>query len=115
MNKDDIRTELEESGWTWSRENERDVIKRRDELIWDAFIGGSEVVISDDTNLAPKHETKLREIARKMGAKFEVQDFTHVPIKVCIERDAQRSGKARVGEGVIRSMAAQFGLEHEDG
>lgn len=107
VNKDDIRAKLEESGWKWSRENEKDVIKQRDTQIYEAFAGGSDVVISDDTNLAPKHEDALREIANRVGASFEIIDLTHLPIETCVAQDAQREGKTRVGEKVIRDMAEQ--------
>jgi predicted kinase len=107
VNKDDIRAELtEKHGWTWSREGERDVIARRDQLILEAFKGGAEVVISDDTNLAPKHENALREIARQSNAFFELKDFTKVPIEVCVERDSKR--EKPIGEKVIRDMAEEF-------
>ncbi len=104
VNKDDIRAELEISGWTWSRKNERDVIAIRDEDITDHLEMGF-TVISDDTNLAPKHEARLRELAKQAGAEFEIQDFTSVPIEVCTARDAQRPKP--VGEKVIRDMAEE--------
>jgi predicted kinase len=110
VNKDDIRTELEKTGWKWSRENEREVISRRDDLIRKAFEDGAEVVISDDTNFG-KHEAQLRQIAKECGADFEIEGFTGVPLDTCIERDALREGKGRVGEKVIRGMAETYLLE----
>lgn len=104
VNKDDIRSRVNS---TWSRDVEKEVIRKRD---FDIALGLSQgkSVISDDTNFAPKHETRLRAIALKWGAAFEVKDFTEVPIEVCIERDSKREDKARVGEKVIRAMWTQY-------
>lgn len=109
VNKDRIRRNLELQGWTWSKEREADVIKERDMLI-SYYLGNGNTVISDDTNLAPKHETRLRELAKQFGAPVEIKDFRDVPIATCIERDSKREGKARVGAKVILDMARQFGL-----
>lgn len=112
VNKDDIRLSLEITGWVWSPENEKTVILRRDQLIIAALKVGKNV-ISSDTNLAPKHETTLRAIATQCGAEFEVKDFTGVPVKLCIEWDATRTGKARVGANVINKMARDFKIGGE--
>lgn len=109
VNKDEIRAEFEKSGWKWSHENEKDVIKKRDSLISTALSNGISV-ISDDTNLGKKHRTRLYELATNHGAEFEIKSFLDVPIEVCIERDSKREGKAKVGEDVIRKMAAQNGI-----
>jgi predicted kinase len=106
VNKDDIRAKMELDGWTWSREGEKEVIARRDELI-SSYLSRGQSVISDDTNLAPKHEARLRELARKFKADFEVFDLTtKVTIEECIRRDAGR--ECPVGEKVIKDMATQF-------
>lgn len=104
VNKDEIRLAV---GQPWSRELEGKVINIRDGLIKDA-LKNFEVVISDDTNLAPKHEKRLRELAKEAGAEVELKSFLDVPIEECIRRDSLRVGAARVGEKVIRDMAAQF-------
>lgn len=107
VNKDDIRAEFEQNGWQWSREGEKEVLKRRDALILDALAKGF-TVISDDTNLAPKHETQLKLLAKLHDAEFEVKSFLDVRLDECIRRDNLRTGKARVGERVIRGMANQL-------
>lgn len=101
VNKDNIRKAL---GKPWSRELEKEVIATRDRLIDEAFRQGVQLVISDDTNLAPKHERSLRQMAIKHAATFEVVDFTDVSPEVCIERDAQRPVDEQVGEKVIWDM-----------
>lgn len=106
VNKDDIRIELGMNRKSYKREQEYAVIDRRDQLIKDGLKQGK-TVISDDTNFGKKHEPRLRQLAAEYGAEFEIKDFTDVPVEVCIERDAQRSGDARVGADVIWGMAEQ--------
>ncbi len=109
VNKDDIRRELERIGWTWSRENESQVIIVRDSRITSAFQAGATTVISDDTNFGRRHKVELQNLARCAGAMFKVHKFD-TPVDECIRRDALRTGKARVGAAVIQKMAAQYGL-----
>jgi predicted kinase len=105
VNKDEIRLDLQED---WSSELEKRVITIRNSAIVSALKSGMSV-ISDDCNLALKHEKVLRAIAQQCGAEFEVNDsFLKVPIEECIKRDALREGKSRVGEKVIRDMYDQF-------
>ncbi len=62
-------------------------------------------VIVDDTNLAPKHEARIRELVRGK-AEVTIKDFTHISIETCIERDLKRP--VSVGEKVIRKMHKQY-------
>jgi predicted kinase len=107
VNKDSIRRQLESTGWTWSPKNEKEVENIRDNNI-KTFLKMNLTVISDDTNLAPKHEKQLRKLAMEACAEFEVKSFLHVPIETCIERDSKREGKARVGEKVILDMHNKY-------
>lgn len=66
------------------------------------FAWGYHTVIVDDTNL--HGFSRLRELADKHGATFEVKDFRHVPLDTCIMRDKIRPAGERVGEDVIRRM-----------
>lgn len=112
VNKDDIRAEFERTGhWTWSREREADVLKVRDDLIT-KYLKEGLTVISSDTNLAPKHETTLRRIAKQLGADFEIKSFLDVPLDTCIARDGMRAA-GHVGEKVIRNMNTQFKVWQE--
>ena len=101
--KDDLRDMLDAG--LWSAENEEYVLRVRDSLV-NSFLGEGLDVIVDDTNLHPKHERRLREIARGRKASFAVRDFTYVPLDECIRRDSQR--ERRVGPDVIRSMYDRF-------
>lgn len=106
VNKDDLRAMLD--GGKWSSENEEFVVQVRDHIVVSALADGKHVIV-DDTNLAPKHEVRLRQLAREGGADFELVDFTHVPLEECIARDRGRA--ACVGERVIREMWQQFVVE----
>lgn len=89
----------------WSHDNEKFTLTVRDHIIELALNAGKHVIV-DDTNLAPKHQDRLRQIAKQHGAAFEVKDFTDVPIEVCIERDLKRLNS--VGEAVIRKMYRDY-------
>ncbi|HEX6869842.1 MAG TPA: AAA family ATPase [Micromonosporaceae bacterium] len=65
-------------------------------------------VICDDTNLRAKVVRELGELAQTCGANVVIQDFTDVPLEVCIARDATRRGDDRVGEATIRDMWQRF-------
>ncbi len=102
INKDDMRSMFDLS--RWSKKNEKFVLAMRDQMILAALEEGWHVIV-DDTNLHEKHEKRIRELV-KGKATVEIQDFTDVPIKTCIERDLKRV--ASVGEKVIRDMAKRF-------
>lgn len=103
VNKDTLRIMLHDG--KHSNSNETFVLMARDNLIR-AFLSVGQSVIVDDTNLAPKHEKKLRELAHEYKARFEIQDFTDVPIETCIKNDLKRC--EAVGEAVIRKMYKDF-------
>lgn len=103
VNKDDLRAMLDFG--KWSKGNEKTIIKVRDEIIHTVLRSGNSIIV-DDTNLHPKHEMRLREIASEYKAGFEVQDFTDVPLEECIKRDLQRNRS--VGKDVIVRMHRQF-------
>ncbi len=99
VNKDDLRTMLGQE--KYSKGNENLVLALRDEVIQVALTYGYDVVV-DDTNLHPKHINRITELWGD-HCEIEIREFD-TPIEVCIERDFYRSGKAHVGEAVIRRM-----------
>jgi predicted kinase len=103
VNKDLLRTMLH-AGRHHHR-NEKQVLAARDAVISLHLADGVSVIV-DDTNLAPYHEVRLREIAEAAGALLEVRDFTDVDIDVCIERDRLRA--RTVGERRIREMWTRY-------
>ena len=94
--KDDLRLQL--SG---TNKREKRIIKVRDLLTEYYFEQGYSVIWSD-TNLNPVHLKRATELAEKYEAKIIVQDFSHVPLAECIQRDLVRSNS--VGQQAIEQM-----------
>jgi tRNA uridine 5-carbamoylmethylation protein Kti12 len=94
----------------YSQANEAFVLNVRDLLIHSALEQGYDVIV-DDTNLNPRQVEHLQKLVAPLAA-CRIQDFTHVPLHVCIERDSQRSQP--VGAEVIRSMYARFLAERQE-
>lgn len=107
INKDDLRAMLDNS--IYSNDNEKFILQVRDAMILMAIENGKHVIV-DDTNLAPKHESAIRELI-KGKAELVIQDFTDVPLETCIKRDLKRA--VSVGEKVIRGMYNQFLMKVE--
>lgn len=99
ITKDQLRAMLHANGR--NGKTERQVLAARDALIHTYLSSGMTVII-DDTNLAPHHESRLRQLAAEHYASFSVQDFTDVPLETCLERNAARAN--RVDSAVIRQM-----------
>ncbi len=107
INKDDLRAMIDDG--KYSNDNEKFILQVRDAMILMAIENGKHVIV-DDTNLAPKHESAIRELI-KGKAELVIQDFTDVPLETCIKRDLKRT--VSVGEKVIRGMYNQFLLKVE--
>lgn len=103
VNKDDLRTMM--NNGKWSHINETYVLMIRDAIVRMHLADKNDVIV-DDTNLHPKHEAALRQIAQEFDATFEVKDFSDVPLEECIKRDQKRSNY--VGEKVIKNMWKQY-------
>lgn len=104
VNKDDLRAMLDNG--VWSKDNEKLILSIRNYLLLVLMQERKYDVICDDTNLAPKHEAKLRELAEQKQYDFVIKDFTDVPLEECIKRDQKRPNY--VGEKVIKSMYDTF-------
>lgn len=102
INKDLLREMLDNS--TFSKSNEKFILEVRDQLILMGLENGKHILI-DDTNLDPKHEQNIRTLVKGI-AKVIIQDFTDVPLDVCLSRDSKRINA--VGEKVIRKMYDQY-------
>lgn len=89
VNKDDLRAMLHDN--KWSEGLELSIVMARDVLIH-SFLSAGFDVISDDTNLDPEHEERLRELATDQEAEFHIQDFTHVSPSECLKRNRARGG-----------------------
>jgi predicted kinase len=100
-NKDEIRKRLLAKGIN----SETRVIRRETELVTKAMKAGLQVVI-DNTHFHPPHELRYRQLADEYGYKFEIKNFTHVSVGVCVRRDQKRRNS--VGEWVIRDMHSKY-------
>jgi predicted kinase len=94
--KDDLRLQFPATN-----KREKRVIKLRDYLT-EYYFSENYSVIWSDTNLNPIHERRAAELAQKYQAKLVIQDFTHVSLEDCIERDRIRPNS--VGQKVITQM-----------
>jgi predicted kinase len=106
INRDDLRQTMHEgfSGAGWA---ERQVTLAQHAAIAALLRSGVDV-ICDDTNLGSRVVRDLVDLAADCDAELVVQDFTDVPVDVCIERDRLRSPADRVGEQVIRDMHQRY-------
>lgn len=85
-------------------------IRNRDakqrELIAAALAEGKSVAV-DNTNPTPATRAPLIEIGKQHGARL-VGCFFEVPVKVAVERNRQRQGKARVADVAIYVTARKI-------
>lgn len=84
---------------------EQFIITARNVLI-EKFLKQGMTVINDDTNLPKRNVSELIKIANKMGASWEIEDFTDVPLDLCIDRDLNRENS--VGISTIADMHNRF-------
>lgn len=104
VNKDELRSMIDNG--KWSGKNEKFIVGVRDEIIIRSLRAGISV-ISDDTNLDPKHEERFRQIARDFKASLVIEDrFLQVPLETCIQRDLLRLES--VGAKVITGMYDKY-------
>lgn len=101
INKDELRGMLDAGKWTGG--NEKTILEVRDTLVA-SFLAAGKSVIVDDTNFAPVHEARLRQLADAAGAAFEVKGF-EVDLDEAISRDLKRPNG--VGADVIKRMFYQ--------
>lgn len=65
-------------------------------------------VITDDTNLPQQTVKVLSNIAAKANAEVEIHDMTDVDLNLCLTRNRQRTGRARVPDEVIMDMYNKY-------
>jgi predicted kinase len=112
VNRDDIRAMgFGMHRWTHTREDWTVAVEKF--AIEGAISNGFSVVV-DSTNLTEKRYQYFQNLAKQLGAKFQVCDHTDVSISELIYRDAWRQGNARVGRVVIERMAAFEGMLKTD-
>jgi predicted kinase len=74
----------------------------------EALLRAGTDVIVDDTNLRAQTVREWAQLADRVGAAFEVHDFTDVPLGECLRRDADRPDDERVGAEPIRRMYDRY-------
>ena len=105
VNRDDLRA-MVVSDWPHGDAGHEDLLTGVQRNLIIVLLARDRDVTVDDTNLRPDVVDRLRRIAAGYGAEFLIEDFTHVPLDVCLERDAARPNP--VGEQVIRGMWERY-------
>lgn len=108
VNRDDIRAQYT-GVWDYGHDSmERLVTVLQQQLVVELLSRGCHVIV-DDTNLDWRHVQILIGWARSVrdvSVQVEVKEFLHVPVWMCIARDAQRLNP--VGEDVIKGMYDKY-------
>ena len=107
VNKDDIRMMLDNG--QFSKTNESLVRSVQDQIIRDAIGAGFDVIV-DNTHLVGMTVKKLHTLAASIGDVMVIEKGFNVDVDTCLERNAKRSGSARVPDDVIKNMAKAAGL-----
>lgn len=93
----------------FSKDNESLVRSVQDQIIRDSLAAGFDVIV-DNTHLVGQTVKKLHDLAASIGDVTVIEKSFNVSVDVCLERNAQRSGAARVPDNVIYNMAKSAGL-----
>lgn len=104
VNRDDLRTMLRGELVWGDRDLEEQVTAAQRATVRALLEAGISVVV-DDTNLNPARRGALISIGQAAGADVLIHRMD-TPIEECIRRDALRPPHQRVGEAVIRRLAA---------
>lgn len=106
VNRDDLRLMLHgDRLYTQWAERQVTLVQRAQV---EALLRAGAAVCVDDTNLPGRTVREWAEMAARLGATFEVHDFTDVPVDECVRRDAERPEGERVGEAAIRGMHVRY-------
>lgn len=107
VNRDLIRDEL--FGYRLLEPWQENLVSISEKAQVKAFLKAGVDVIVDALHLKSKYVRDWAKLAAEMGADFEIWDeFLNVPLEICIQRDAERTGEAHLGEDVIRSIYKRF-------
>lgn len=100
VNRDEIRRQL---GPYWIPSREEYVTIVEDFMIVSALMNDYSVIV-DATNM--NGIKRFEELVESIPGNIEIviEDFTHVPLDVLLERDKNRPKEEQVGEDVIRKF-----------
>lgn len=104
VNRDDLRTMLRGELVWGDRDLEEQVTAAQRATVRALLEAGISVVV-DDTNLNRARRGALISIGQAAGADVVIHQMD-TPLEECIRRDALRPPHQRVGEAVIRRLAA---------
>lgn len=109
VSRDDLRHLLYRSEGILTPSQENHITKVQKDIVKSGLKRNKHVVVHD-MNLREKYRRLWAEIARDMGAEFNILDLTQVPLETCVKRDQMRHdmGMRSVGENVIRDIAKKF-------
>lgn len=105
VEKDQLRAMMHDSVWL-GRHTEDQVNLVEYNMVYDLLKSGISVVVSD-TNLDVHTFNKWRDLAKDKGlahVEFSMEDFRDVPLQVCLDRNARRTGKEFIPVEAIMSM-----------
>ena len=109
VSNDDLRAQF--NGSIWSASYENIIGKVRNSIILEALKNNRNVVV-DNLNLDDKHWNDILKIGKSSYKNVIIEEkIFYVDLKIAIERDGKREGKACVGEKVIRTWWNKSGKE----
>lgn len=106
VNKDDIRAMLYGDA-KFSRVRENATVTTERNTVQGLQLAKHNVVV-DNTGFSNTHQCYYEATCKQHNYKFIVEDLSHVPLHVCLERNALRTGKARVPDRVIHDMWRKY-------
>lgn len=108
VNRDDIRGQYT-GVWNYNDLLMESLVSLLQREMIKELLGADRHVIVDDTNLDWRHVQALAKLAtgiRSAVVPVQMKEFLHVPVQVCIERDAVRPNP--VGRDVIMAMYNKY-------
>ncbi|HEY8533555.1 MAG TPA: AAA family ATPase [Micromonospora sp.] len=106
VNRDDLRRMMHGTRLLTQWAEAQVTVAQRAQV--EALLRAKVDVCVDDTNLRSRTVKEWAALAARLGAQFEVHDFTDVPLEECIRRDAARPESERVGEDAIRRLHQRY-------
>lgn len=100
---DDLRLMLDQG--VWSKENEEFMQSLQAKIVLEAIVAGHDVIVHN-THMFSKVPNTLKRVTAGLCTPIVAE--VDMPVSVCIERDAQREGRACVGPDVINRMAGEL-------
>lgn len=109
VSRDDLRFLLYNGEGILDSTLENYITKVQKDIVKSGLKAGKHVVVHD-MNLRAKYRKQWAEIARDLGAEFNIIDCTQVSVAECMSNDQHRfeRGGRRVGKDVILSLSHKF-------